>query len=215
MNQIKSRRAALSAIMAGSLAMVAACSGKNEEPLAAGPKPAPEAAKKGDGKPAVEAKSPYSEAEQAYGLASGTVKGIELGSGKNVAYVLFDPNCPHCAKLWTETKLLKEKAKFIWAPVSILPNTMPAVGATILAAKDPIKAMDKHITEKITLEEAGSAPSDLTRSVERNSHIFQLMQAEGVPLVLYRNAETGKAEMASGAMTAAELAKKMGLPSPK
>jgi len=212
MNKIKSRRAVLSAIMVGSLAMVAACSGKNEAPSAAKSSDAP---KKSDSKPASEAKSPYSEAEQAYGLAAGTVKGIEVGSSKNVAYVLFDPNCPHCAKLWSEAKLLKDKVKFVWAPVSILPNTMPAIGATILAAKDPIKAMDKHITDRITLEEAGSAPSDLTRSVERNSHVFQLMQAEGVPLVLYRNAETGKAEMATGAMTAADLAKKMGLPAPK
>jgi thiol:disulfide interchange protein DsbG len=72
--------------------------------------------------------------------------GITVGSAMSArtVYVFFDPQCPHCAALWQSAKPLKSQAKFVWIPVKLLNNTSHTQGAALLAAKDPVAALDDN-----------------------------------------------------------------------
>jgi thiol:disulfide interchange protein DsbG len=65
---------------------------------------------------------------------------------KRTVYIFFDAQCPHCAMLWESAKPLKSQAKFVWIPVGLLNAASTAQGATLLAAGDPVAAMDEHET---------------------------------------------------------------------
>ncbi|UUZ63641.1 thioredoxin domain-containing protein [Polaromonas sp. P1-6] len=75
-------------------------------------------------------------------------KGFTVGSpmSTRTVYVFFDAQCPHCVALWEAAKPLKSQAKFVWIPVGILNLTSTAQGATLLAAADPVAAMNEHET---------------------------------------------------------------------
>src|SRR3954453_17770544 len=73
-------------------------------------------------------------------------KGFNVGStmSARVVYVFFDAQCPHCAALWEAAKPLKSQARFVWIPVGILNTNSTLQGAAILAAADPVAAMEEH-----------------------------------------------------------------------
>lgn len=48
-------------------------------------------------------------------------------------FLMFDPQCPHCAKLWNSTQTIKKN--FYWIPVSVMRGSRP-ISAAILGAKD-------------------------------------------------------------------------------
>src|SRR6187431_2573519 len=72
--------------------------------------------------------------------------GFTQGSSMSArtVYVFFDPQCPHCAALWIAAKPLRSQAKFVWIPVALMNKTSETQGAALLAAKDPVSAMDEH-----------------------------------------------------------------------
>ena len=101
-------------------------------------------------------------------------KGFTVGStmSTRTVYVFFDPQCPHCAVLWQAAKPLKSQAKFVWIPVGIINKTSVGQGATILAAKDPVAAMDEHETS-ILAKQGGigaSGDSDAQKARRREEH---------------------------------------------
>src|SRR5690606_340940 len=73
-------------------------------------------------------------------------RGFAVGSAVSArtVYVFFDAQCPHCTALWEAAKPLKTQARFVWIPVGILNPSSTAQGATLLAAKDPVAAMNEH-----------------------------------------------------------------------
>ena len=73
-------------------------------------------------------------------------KGFTVGSEMTVrrVFVFFDPQCPHCAELWQAAKPLKSQARFVWIPVGVMNEASTAQGAALLAAPDPVAAMDAH-----------------------------------------------------------------------
>jgi thiol:disulfide interchange protein DsbG len=146
-------------------------------------------------------------------------KGFTVGApmAARTVYVFFDPQCPHCAALWQSAKPLKSQAKFIWIPVGIIGKSSIAQGSTILAAKDPVAAMDENEASVLN-KQGGIAASGDTDSqkaaVEQNTTLFNRFGFASVPTIVALNAQTGAMVTNEGAMPTADLAKLLGLEIP-
>lgn len=162
--------------------------------------------------PAAQASAPVSlEAIAAEG------QGFSLGSAMaaRTVYVFFDPQCPHCAALWQAAKPLKGQARFVWMPVSLLNAKSAPQGATLLAADDPVAAMDQH---EASLAAGGisamGAPDDKKAAVQRNTELMNRYGFTAVPAVVAKHAQTGEVVTIEGALPTAALAQRLGLQVP-
>jgi thiol:disulfide interchange protein DsbG len=155
--------------------------------------------------------------EQAPDVLAAEAKGFTVGAlmSANPVYVLFDPQCPHCARLWEASQPLLGKAKFIWVPVSILNASSAPQGAALLGASNPAQAMAEH--EKLLLSNQGGisasaqVPDEMMNSIKRNTVLLNRLGAESVPFIVARNVRTGQTVTQSGAMPTAALAELIGL----
>jgi len=187
------RRPLVLALAAVALAPLAACSRKEEAAAPDAP-----AGRKPNG-------------VEAYGIASrGT--GFTVGAlmAANTVYVFFDPTCPHCAELWKAAQPLHGKLKMVWLPIGLLRPQSGPQGAAILSAPDPVKAMNEHEASVLARGGGISVPSGLPdevlQKVKDNTELFRQLQAESVPLIVYRNAQSGQHGMHAGAVDTATLA---------
>jgi thiol:disulfide interchange protein DsbG len=147
-------------------------------------------------------------------------KGITVGSpmSARTVFVFFDPQCPHCAALWQAAKPLKSQAKFVWIPVRLLNNTSQTQGAALLAAKDPVAAMDEHESAILADKKGGITPSGDNKAQEeivtRNTALFTRFGFASVPSVVALHAKTGAVVSREGSMPTADLAALLGLQVP-
>jgi len=144
--------------------------------------------------------------------------GITVGSpmSARTVYVFFDPQCPHCAALWQAAKPLKSQAKFVWIPVRLLNNTSQTQGAALLAAKDPVAAMDEHETA-ILAQQKGEVPGDSDaqkETVVKNTALFNRFGFQSVPSIVAKHAQTGAQVVHEGSLSTADLAGLLGLSAP-
>jgi thiol:disulfide interchange protein DsbG len=132
-------------------------------------------------------------------------------------FVFFDPQCPHCATLWQAAKPLKSQARFIWIPVALLNPNSTIQGAAILAASDPVAAMDEH-EELLTARKGGLTTSaDNTEQkamVASNTALMNRYGFGSVPVVVARHATSGEVVVREGSMPTAALAAVLGLQAP-
>ncbi len=146
-------------------------------------------------------------------------KGFTVGSEMAVrrVFVFFDPQCPHCAALWRAAKPLKSQARFIWIPVGLLNPTSSVQGAALLAAADPIAAMDQH-EASLTAKQGGIVASGDVEAqkalVAANTALFNRYGFGGVPAVVAKHAVTGELVVKEGSMPTAMLATVLGLQVP-
>ena len=191
------RRPLVLALGALALAPLAACSKKEDEAAA---KPA---ARKPSG---IEA---YAIAQRGHGFTIGAVMAA------NTVYVFFDTTCPHCAELWTASQPLLNRLKMVWMPIGLLRPQSGPQGATILAAADPAKAMTENETSVLArgggISVPSSLPDDIVQKVKDNTGLFQQLQGDSVPLIVYRHAVSGEHGMYAGALDSAGLATLLGL----
>lgn len=146
-------------------------------------------------------------------------KGFTVGSSMStrVAYVFFDPQCPHCAALWTAAKPLKSQSRFVWIPVSLLNANSTIQGAALLAAADGEAAMDGH---EVSLREkrGGIQPQGDVEAhkgaIARNTELFNTYQFNSVPTIVGKHATTGVIVKQEGAVPTATLATLLGLQAP-
>jgi thiol:disulfide interchange protein DsbG len=146
-------------------------------------------------------------------------KGFTVGApmAARTVYVFFDPQCPHCAALWQSAKPLKAQAKFVWIPVGLIGKTSIAQGATMLAAKDPIAAMEDNESSVMNRQGGISAAGDIDPqkpAIEKNTALFNRFGFAGVPTIVALNAQTGALVTKEGAMPTADLASLLGLQVP-
>ncbi len=165
-------------------------------------------------KAAVAAKEPVSTA-----ALEAEAKGFVVGAPMSVrtVYVFFDPQCPHCAALWETAKPLKSQAKFVWIPVALIGKTSEGQGAAILAAKDPVAAMDEHEASMSAKRGGISAMGDLDTQraqVVKNTQLMNRFGFESVPSIVARHAQTGALVTHEGSLPTAELAAFLGLQPP-
>lgn len=196
-------RATLLATAAAVAFTLAACDRRTEAPPSA-----PSAA--GTPTPAAAAgATPYEQAAQARGFSVGPMMSA------HVAYVFFDPACPHCAHLWSAAQPLSNRLRMVWIPVGFLRPASPAQGAVILSAADPAAAMARN--EASVLERGPGIPTDpappaeVVEQVKANTALFQKLGAESVPFIVFKHAKTGQTGTREGAMSTEELAALLGV----
>lgn len=146
-------------------------------------------------------------------------KGFTVGSEMNVrrVFVFFDPQCPHCAALWQAAKPLRSQARFIWIPVGLMNPTSTLQGATLLAAEDPVAAMDRHETS-LTAKQGGIPPGEnidaQKQAVASNTALMNRYGFSSVPTIVANHAVTGDLVVREGSMPTAALANALGLQVP-
>ncbi|SFC61328.1 thiol:disulfide interchange protein DsbG [Polaromonas sp. OV174] len=146
-------------------------------------------------------------------------KGFAAGSpmSARTVYVFFDAQCPHCAALWEAARPLKSQAKFVWIPVGILNPASTAQGATLLAAKDPVAAMDEHEASMRAQRGGISASGDAEAqkaAVVKNTELMTRFGFSSIPTIVATHAQTGALVTQEGAMSTAALAALLGLQLP-
>lgn len=154
---------------------------------------------------------------QPYEAVAAQGKGFPVGAlmSANAVYVLFDPQCPHCGRLWEASLPLQNKVKFVWIPVAIMNDKSGPQGAALLSAANPAQVMTEH--EKSILAGTGgiaasaSVPSDLALALKNNIQLFNSLGVESVPFILARNIRTGQVVTHNGAMTTPVLAEFLGV----
>lgn len=146
-------------------------------------------------------------------------KGFSAGSqmSKRVVYVFFDAQCPHCAALWEAAKPLKSQARFVWIPVGLLNAASTSQGATLLAAGDPVAAMDEHEASMKAGRGGISAASSIDPqkdAVAKNTALMTRMGFSAIPSIVGTHAQTGAVVAQEGALPTAALAELLGLQVP-
>jgi thiol:disulfide interchange protein DsbG len=148
--------------------------------------------------------------EDAYALAA-TGHGFATGpvTSARPVYVFFDPTCPHCAQLWRNAQSLQQKLKIVWLPIGWLrPQSLPQA-VTILSAPDPAAAMAQNEASVLNhgggITAMGSPDEAVVAQVKANTELFHRLQADSVPLIVYRNARTGEVGQHAGVVDAAQL----------
>lgn len=154
-------------------------------------------------------------AELSIDTITAQTQGFSVGPAMSarVAYVFFDPQCPHCAALWNAARPLKSQARFVWIPVSIINTNSTLQGAAILAAQDPATAMDGHeaaMREKRggILPQGENAPQK--DAIKRNTELFNKFQFQSVPVIVTKNAQ-GAVVKREGSMPTEALAAFLGI----
>lgn len=156
------------------------------------------------------AEVPATTAQDAYLLAA-TGQGFSTGPmmSAHTVYVFFDTTCPHCAHLWQAVQSLGNQLKVVWVPVGFLRPQSLQQGATILAAADPIAAMNENESSVANqgkgIAVAASIDDEALAKVRANTSLFKQFQSDSVPLIVYRNAKTGEVGQHAGALSGPEL----------
>lgn len=150
-------------------------------------------------------------AEQATGFTAGSQM-----SARTV-YVFFDAQCPHCGALWNAAKPLRSQAKFVWIPVGIINPSSISQGATLLAAPDPVAAMEEHEVSLLAKQGGISAAGNLAAhnaSVGKNTELMTRLGFASIPTIVGTHAQTGALVTQEGSMSTAALANLLGLQAP-
>lgn len=158
--------------------------------------------------------------DQAFAAVGAQGRGFTVGSlmSANTVYVLFDPQCPHCARLWNAALPLQNTAKFVWMPVSLLgPKSLPQ-GAALLQASDPVQAMTAHEQSLLAgqggMSASASVPDEVSAAIKTNTQLLNNLGAESVPFIVARHAQTGAVLTQAGAMETQALRDFLGLGQP-
>lgn len=150
-------------------------------------------------------------------LVASKAKGFTVGAvmSAQTTYVLFDPQCPHCGRLWEASLPLHNTMKFVWVPISFgSPKSLPQ-GAALLASAQPLEAMNAH--EKSLLSGSGgmaassSIPEDLRKAIEANTQLLNSLGVDSVPFLIGKNRQTGAMITHTGAMDTTALSDLLGL----
>jgi thiol:disulfide interchange protein DsbG len=147
--------------------------------------------------------------------AKGFIAGSQMS--QRTVYVFFDAQCPHCAALWAAAKPLKSQAKFVWIPVGILNAASTAQGATLLAAGDPVSAMDEHEASlkagRGGISAAGNTDAQ-KEAVAKNTALMTRLGFSSIPTIVGTHAQTGALVTQEGSSSTAVLATLLGLQVP-
>ncbi|WP_411882214.1 thioredoxin fold domain-containing protein [Polaromonas sp. YR568] len=147
--------------------------------------------------------------------AKGFVAGAQMS--RRTVYVFFDAQCPHCAVLWQSAKPLRSQAKFVWIPVGLLNGASTSQGATLLAAGDPVAAMDEHEASMRAGRGGISAGSNLDAqkdAVAKNTALMNKLGFSAIPVIVGTHAQTGAVVSREGSLSTAALADLLGLQVP-
>lgn len=205
------RRTLLLASAVAATLMLSACNNSSTSPASS-------SAPAGAAVPAAEATAP------AGPLSSFDVldqaKGFHVGKGANTgrmpaAYVLFDPQCSHCAELWQRAKPLQADVLVKWIPIGMLNRTSVIQAAMLLETSDPVAMMSKNEDEFVATHRASKVTADVKtetiRMVEQNTGLLETLKSRSVPTIIYRDRTTQGPAITAGALPTEQLAHLFGV----
>ncbi len=144
-------------------------------------------------------------------------KGFTVGAlmSANTVYVLFDPQCPHCAHLWQASVPLQGKVKFTWLPVAILNAKSLPQGAAIVTAANPADTMNTHERELLAngggISASASIAPEVEAAIKNNTALLDRLGATSVPFIVARHQGSGQVVTQAGSMGTEALASFLGM----
>jgi len=144
-------------------------------------------------------------------------KGFTVGAlmSANTVYVLFDPQCPHCAHLWQSSIPLQGKVKFTWLPVSLLNAKSLPQGAAILTSANPADTMNTHERELLAnsggIAASASIAPEVEAAIKNNTALLDRLGATSVPFMVAKHQGSGQVVTQAGAMGTEALAAFLGM----
>lgn len=117
---------------------------------------------------------------------AGELDYITEGQGDKVAYVIFDPQCPYCHKLWEKLRdvVATGGTQVRWIPVAILSEDSNQFAAAIYQANNSRDALTEMNNRTLT----GVKVTEKTaEKLERNLQLLRTSGYTGVPTVLYKD----------------------------
>ncbi|NNC22999.1 thiol:disulfide interchange protein DsbG [Salinisphaera sp. USBA-960] len=137
---------------------------------------------------------------------------------ERIIYMFTDANCPYCHRFWQKARpwVNAGKVQIRHVLVGLLkPSSMPKA-ASILAADDPSKALDRseHNYEDGGIEAMDNPPDKVVKKIGRNTDFMKSHGLHATPAIVYHNAD-GDVTVKQGVPQGEQLAKVMGSPKPE
>lgn len=128
---------------------------------------------------------------------------------------MFDPQCLHCARLWEESKGIKDTVKFVWVPVNFFDGGSKAQSALLLSSKKPQEDMDSVMSSVLARTDITSGPAAVPPNIEAiinsNTELINRFHVLAVPYVVTRNQTTSEYVSRQGGMSREMLKKFLGI----
>ncbi len=153
-------------------------------------------------------------------IMAAEAKGFTVGAmmNANPVYVMFDAQCPHCARLWQAALPLHKKARFVWIPVALMGAASTSQGAALLSAADPAQSMTEHEASVLAgsggIAAAANVSPAMDAAIKANTRLFNELGLESVPFIVARNPRTGTTVTNNGSMGTEALAALIGVDLP-
>lgn len=127
---------------------------------------------------------------------AGQTRYIAEGTGENVVYVIFDPNCPYCHKLWEVIRpaVASGRTQVRWIPAAILAASSKNLAAAIYESKDPARALGDLQSGKLT---PVTVSVDVEKALDESLQLLRSTGYTGVPTVLYKNGSEVRVTMSA------------------
>ena len=145
---------------------------------------------------------------------------IADGSGKapRIVYVLTDPNCPYCNKLWSDARpwVNAGKVQLRHIMVGILTPTSAGKAAALLTSKDPATALADYEQanmaanakvmaagrpkplEDYGIKPMGKIPAAAQAKLDANEQLMRSLQLRATPALIWRD-DNGAVQTRTGA----------------
>ena len=145
---------------------------------------------------------------------------IADGSGKapRIVYVLTDPNCPYCNKLWSDARpwINAGKVQLRHIMVGILTPTSAGKAAALLTSKNPAAALAAHeqantaVNAKVMaagrpkplddngIKPLGKIPAAAQAQLDANEQLMENLQLRATPALIWRD-DKGAVQTRTGA----------------
>ena len=130
---------------------------------------------------------------------------------ERVAYMFTDMECPYCARQWEAMRPFINDADNVTQVrhviVGILKPQSHAKGAAVLAADDPLAALEKGQSEFDAggLAPLRNIPKDISRALGENRILMQRLGIRGTPATIFTDTR-GQLQFAPGLMGESLLA---------
>jgi len=152
-----------------------------------------------------------------YDTVAANGKGFTVGAmmSAQTVYVLFEPQCPHCGRLWQASVPLHSQVKFVWIPVAFSAGKSVAQATALLSAANPLDAMNAHEQSLLAgqggIAEAPSVPDDMANAIKANTQLLTSLGVDSVPFLVAKHRKNGQVVTQNGALDTVALATLLGI----
>lgn len=126
-------------------------------------------------------------------------------TASHVLYVIADPNCMYCHKLYEQSRAAVKSGDVMirWIWVGFLKPSSATIAQSILGAKDPVAMMEQVESQfsmsqdKSTIKTGYTPTEKVRKAFQANMNFINKYNFPGTPVILYKN-KAGEAEMSYG-----------------